>query len=164
MKRSSPLEDTVLIKTFKSTVNKDFVRTVDYGFIKEEFEFHGRKLRYFGLPSEGLYDVVSWNEFLGEFVAVEAGSKSDPSSRQTLLVSKALQLGYHNRLTLLRGEINDIILNDSDEVGIPVPYPFELVNLDAGCPSCIQTSRCGAGNKPLDKEVAIALLKELRAK
>lgn len=132
MKRSSPLEDTVLIKTFKSTVNKDFVRTVDYGFIKEEFEFHGRKLRYFGLPSEGLYDVVSWNEFLGEFVAVEAGSKSDPSSRQTLLVSKALQLGYHNRLTLLRGEINDIILNDSDEVGIPVPYPFELVNLDYG--------------------------------
>jgi len=32
----------------------------------------------------------------------------------------------------------------------------------AGCPSCIQTSRCGSGNKPLDKAVALALLKELR--
>ena len=31
-----------------------------------------------------------------------------------------------------------------------------------GCPSCIQTSRCGTGNKPLDKRVALALLKELR--
>jgi len=32
----------------------------------------------------------------------------------------------------------------------------------AGCPSCIQTSRCSSGNKPLDKGVALALLKELR--
>jgi DEAD/DEAH box helicase domain-containing protein len=30
------------------------------------------------------------------------------------------------------------------------------------CPSCIQTSKCGMGNKPLDKGVALALLKELQ--
>lgn len=121
-----------MAKIFKSTANKDFLRAVDYGFIKKEFEYHGKKLRYFGLPSEGLYDVISWDEFLDDFAAVEMGSRSDPSSKQALLVSRALQLGYHTRLTLLRGDINEIILNDKDEVGTRVPYPFELINLDYG--------------------------------
>jgi hypothetical protein len=117
---------------FTNTANKDFIRAVDYAFIKEEFEHHNKKLRYFGLPSEGLYDIMAWNEFLGDFVAVEVGAKSDPSSKQSLLVGRALQLGIHHRLTLLRGEINQILLQDKDEVGTRVPYPFELVNLDYG--------------------------------
>jgi len=127
-----PREGTILIRAFKSTENKDFVRAVDCGFIKEEAEHHGKSLRYFGLPSEGLYDIIAWNKFLRELVAVEMGARSDPSSKQSLLISRALQLGYHNKLTLLRGEINEIILNDRDEVGQRVPYPFELVNLDYG--------------------------------
>ena len=121
-----------MIKLFSSTPSKDFVRAVDYGFIKEEVDFHGKKLHYFGLPSEGLYDIICWNELISDFVAVEMGSRSDPSSKQNLLVCKALQLGYHNRLTLLRGEINEIILSDRDDVGTRVPYPFELINLDYG--------------------------------
>jgi hypothetical protein len=125
-------EGAALIKTFSNSPNKDFVRAVDCGFVKEEVEFHGKKLRYFGLPSEGLYDIICWNEFISDFVAVEMGSRFDPSSKQNLLVSKALQLGYYNRLTLMRGEINEIILRDMDDVGTRVPYPFQLINLDYG--------------------------------
>jgi hypothetical protein len=121
-----------LAKTFTNTDNKDFIRSVDYGFLKQEVEHQGKKLRYFGLPGEKLYDVIVWKEFLNEFVAVERGSKSDPCSKQNLLVCKALQLGFFSKLTLLRGEINEIIISDKDEIGKRVPYPFELINLDYG--------------------------------
>lgn len=121
-----------MIKTFKSTGCKDFVRSVDYGFVKDEAERHGSKLRYFGLPSEGLYDVIAWNEFISDIVAVERGTRSEPFSKQSLLVSRALQLGCHNRLTLLRGDINQILIDGADDVGTKIPYPFGLVNLDYG--------------------------------
>jgi len=121
-----------LTKLFTDTANKSFIRTLDCGFVRDEFEHHGRKLRYFGLPSEGLYDIKSWNEYISDVVAVEMGSGSDPSSKQNLIVCRAIQLGYCNRLTLLRGEINKIIMDDEDDLGTRVPYPFELVNLDYG--------------------------------
>jgi len=120
------------VKTFTNTDNKDFIRSVDYGFLKQEVEHQGKKLCYFGLPGEKLYDVIVWKEFLDEIVAVERGSKSDPYSKQNLLVCKALQLGFFSKITLMRGEINEIILSDKDEIGKRVPYPFELINLDYG--------------------------------
>ena len=110
----------------------ELIRAMDYGFIEKECIHHERKLRYFGLPSEGLFDIIAWNDFISDIVAVERGSKLEPYIKQSLIISKALRLGFNNRLTLLRGDINDIIINDKDEVGTRVPYKFELINLDYG--------------------------------
>ena len=120
------------MKTFTNTENKNFIRTIDLGLIEKEFIHHGKKLRYFGLPSEGLYDIKAWKEYILEVYAAEIGSKSDPSSKQSLLIANAIDIGIYDRLTLLRGEINSIIMNGYDEVGTKIKYPFELINLDYG--------------------------------
>lgn len=33
-----------------------------------------------------------------------------------------------------------------------------------GCPSCVQSPKCGSGNKPLDKKAALCILRNLKAK
>lgn len=119
-------------KLFKSSENKNFIRNLDAFFIEEECEHHGNKLRYFGLPSEGLYDIIRWRDSISSICAVERGSKSKPFVKQNLLISKAMRLGIHNDLVLLRGDINEIIINGKDEVGTELKFPFELVNLDYG--------------------------------
>lgn len=121
-----------LSNSFTNTKNKDFIRTLDSGFLRQEVSHHGKKLRYFGLPGENLLDLIAWKDFLAEITAVERGSRSEPYAKQNFLVSKALQLGFSNELTLLRGDVNQIILTDKDEVGTRVAYPFELINLDYG--------------------------------
>ena len=35
-------------------------------------------------------------------------------------------------------------------------------NCDAGCPSCVQSPKCGSGNRPIDKEAATFILEQLR--
>jgi hypothetical protein len=120
------------MKLFTSSENKDYIRTLDLAFVEEEYRHHGQKLRYFGLPSEALNDVRLWEDFIGEITAVEYSNKIDGEGKQSLLVSRALQLGYSNKLTLLRGDINNIIIANVDEVGSTIPYPFDLINLDYG--------------------------------
>jgi hypothetical protein len=51
---------------------------------------------------------------------------------QAILLSRAIQLGLDERLTLLRGELNQIILDGYDSIGQKLEYPFELVNFDYG--------------------------------
>jgi DEAD/DEAH box helicase domain-containing protein len=48
-----------------------------------------------------------------------------------------------------------------------VKMSYELVRgckCEKGCPACVYSPKCGNNNKPLDKEAAILILKELLSK
>jgi len=122
-----------VVRLFVSSPSKRLVRRlVDLPAIIREHEHHGGPLTYFGLPSEGLYDLKDWQQYIGRIVAVEKGDPYDPERRQSILLSKAIRLGLSERLILLRGEVNEIIVQGQDSVGQKLIYPFELVNLDYG--------------------------------
>jgi len=122
-----------LVRLFSPTPAKRFVRNaVDLPAIKQQYSRHEKPLTYFGLPSEGLYDILDWRKYIGKIVAVEKGDSYAPERKQAILLSKAIQLGLHTKLTLLRGELNQIILKGQDVIGQKLEYPFELVNFDYG--------------------------------
>lgn len=122
-----------MVRLFTPSPSKRRIRKlVDLPAIKRKCSHLNRKLRYFGLPSEGFYDVMDWLSYIDEIVAAERGDPYDPERKQSILLSKAIRLGIHERLTLLRGEINEIILQGRDSIGQELTYPFELVNFDYG--------------------------------
>ncbi len=122
-----------MVRAFIPTENKRLIReVVDRPLVASERAHHGRPLTYFGLPSEGLYDVLDWLEYLGKIVAVEKGETHEPVGKQALLLAKAIESGVSDRLTLLRGELNEIILAGRDGLGTLLPFPFELCNFDYG--------------------------------
>lgn len=46
------------------TINKQKVRELNLLLIKEYFETRKGQLRYFGLPGEGMRDILLWKDFL----------------------------------------------------------------------------------------------------
>lgn len=88
------------------------------------------RLRYFGLPSSALGDVQEWQKFFAEFVAVERGDEGKEWELQHDLELKAFQVGLSDRITLLRGDIDLIIVRRRDEYGNKVKFPFDVVTLD----------------------------------
>jgi len=122
-----------LVKVFVPTENKIQVRrSVDLPLVAQERRHFGRGLTYFGLPSEGLYDILDWKDYLSKIVAVEKGEPQEPARKQALLIANAIRLGLSDRLVLLRGEINRIILDGKDDYGTRLEFPFELCNFDYG--------------------------------
>lgn len=77
-----------------------------------------------------MQDVIQWDPFLARVVAVERGEPGKEGETQYSLMATAFDHGLMGKTTLLRGDIDCIMLNGQDDTGRTVPYPFDIVTLD----------------------------------
>jgi hypothetical protein len=87
-------------------------------------------LSYFGLPSSSLQDVAQWNPLLERITAVERGESGREWILQNELVVNAFKLGVSRKLTLLRGDIDQVLITGKDNFGIAPTWPYDIVSLD----------------------------------
>lgn len=114
----------------KFTLNKQVVRDLQCETITKYFGQSLGRLAYFGLPSSSLDDVVQWSPFLGSITAVERGENGKEWELQHDLELQAFKNGLFDRLTLLRGDIDDVLLQGKDSLGTKVSFPFDIISLD----------------------------------
>lgn len=112
------------------TVNKRKVREMDLRLIERYFKDRRGKLRYLGLPASSMEDVLLWRDYFEHFTAVEIGQPGDEYRYQHNLMLTAMQHGLADRLELLRGDMDEILLNGRDGFDNQVLYPFDVVSLD----------------------------------
>jgi hypothetical protein len=112
------------------TRNKQVVRDLQFEFIKLKLSGRLGKLSYFGLPSDGMYDAIQWAPVLSRVMAVERGALSAPWETQYALMRTAFVHGLLGKTTLLRDDIDEVILRGMDTDGNGVDYPFDVVSLD----------------------------------
>ena len=89
-----------------------------------------RQLKYIGLPSPELNDILEWNEFFDRFVAIERGEKFDRQSGPHNLLLKATIFGLRQKLTLIRGELDDVLRAGKSYSEKNIGYPFDVAFFD----------------------------------
>ncbi|GAI39499.1 unnamed protein product, partial [marine sediment metagenome] len=112
------------------TKNKQVVRDLQSQAIQKYLKNRLGALRYFGLPSDEMKDIIDWRPFFSEFVSVERGIEPDAWERQHILMLSAFKRDVLSKVTLLRGDIDRIILDGKDVHGNVPNYPFDVVTLD----------------------------------
>lgn len=116
--------------TPRFTRNKQVVRDLQGETIRLRQKNRLGKLRYFGLPSDEMKDILGWKPLFLEFVAVERGIAPDNWERQYLLMFNAFMNDVLSKVTLLRGDIDRVILEQKDDDGNTLNYPFDVITLD----------------------------------
>ena len=111
------------------TDNKQVVRDLQGDFIAKAFE-HRLELAYFGLPSSSLDDVKQWSAFLKTITAVERGEIGSEWELQHDLEFESFRCGLFDKLGLLRGDIDQIIIKGQDCNGKKPQFPFDIISLD----------------------------------
>jgi DEAD/DEAH box helicase domain-containing protein len=86
----------------------------------------------------------------------DVGGVSTPTHHQTDEASIFIYDAYQGGVGIARRCFNQINTHLSQTYHLIKDCPC-----DEGCPSCIQSPKCGNWNEPLDKEAAISILKEL---
>lgn len=112
-------------KKYHSTINKDRVRQEDTKLVSREFKNKGRKLIYLGLPSGEMKDIIEWKEYLSKYTAIER----DENQRNAILLT-ALKENIQDNLTLIFGELDEILLRGKDKFNNELKFPYDVVFLD----------------------------------
>src|SRR5262249_46070040 len=112
------------------TNNKQVVRDLQCEVMRERFAKRLGGLSYFGLPSSSLEDVAQWSPLLQRVTAVERGEAGKEWEMQNEVLINAFRLGISRMLTLLRGDIDSILLSDVDGHGNKPAWPYDVISLD----------------------------------
>jgi len=112
------------------TVNKQVVRDLQCETISNFLASRLGSLTYFGLPSSSLDDVKQWAALLRHVTAVERGEKGKEWELQHDVELAAFRSGLFDKLTLLRGDIDRIIVTGKDCNDRQARFPFDVVSLD----------------------------------
>lgn len=112
------------------TKNKQVVRDLQGETIRRYLKDKLGNIRYFGLPSDEMKDIIDWERFFSEFLVAERGIAPDNWERQHFLMLSAFKNKVLSKLVLLRGDIDRIILDGKDDHGNIVNYPFDVITLD----------------------------------
>jgi|ERR1035441_9514466 hypothetical protein len=112
------------------TANKQVVRDLQCETISKFLASRLGSLTYFGLPSTSLDDVKQWAALLKHVTAVERGEIGREWELQHDLELEAFRCGLFDKITLLRGDIDQIIITGKDSNGKPATFPFDVVSLD----------------------------------
>jgi|GEM_PF-3081827 len=112
------------------TQNKQTVRDLQGETIKNHLKGRLGNLSYFGLPSDEMKDIMDWKALFSVFIAVERGIVPNTWERQYLLMFSAFMNDILSKVTLLRGDIDKVILEGRDDDGNALNYPFDVITLD----------------------------------
>lgn len=112
------------------TENKQKVRKMNQRLIERYFGDRRGDLHYLGLPASTMTDVLQWQEYFKRITAVERGRPGEEYRYQHNLMLTAFQHGLADRVELLRGDMDEILLEGRDDFDNPVQYPFDVVSLD----------------------------------
>ncbi len=118
------------MKLSRFTKNKQTVRILQAESINKYLAKRLGTLKYFGLPSDEMGDIICWKNFFSEFTVVERGVPPDCWEIQHSLIVTAFKIDVLHKTILLRGDIDKIILDGEDEYGNIIEYPFDLITLD----------------------------------
>lgn len=114
-------------KLFESNPNKDAIRIDDAVTIENYWKEKKSKLNYFGLTGPSLADLLEWRDYLNHAMVVE---RRNPIAIQ-LLLDAAFNQNFDNKLQVLVGDIDDVMIHWVDEFGcLPRFEHSDLVNLD----------------------------------
>jgi hypothetical protein len=133
-------------RDFASSEAKDCIRrTWDRPVLEARVKTIGHPLAYFGLPGPAIHDLIDWGDLLARRTGVErlrrGGFRTEDLERHRRLLRTVMTSGLSDGFQLLRGEIEDVILDATDSDGTPpsendgapairMKFRYDVVNLD----------------------------------
>lgn len=112
------------------TANKQVVRDLQCEAIRQHLAAKLGKLSYIGLPSSSLEDVQQWFPLFERITAVERGEAGKEWVLQHELQLNAFKLDLSQKLSLLRGDIDAVLIKGADDFGNKPVWPYDVVSLD----------------------------------